>query len=110
MPDFVPPGALPADRTDIKPWLLEGLATRADLESRTVGAVRDLDGLTAVEVAVPGADLINGCIGVRQTLEPLITDLHDQLNQLYLDVHAGIASIRQADADNAACLGQVGGR
>lgn len=110
MPDYVPPGAPPAGVMAVDPDLLDLFALRVDAESRRVGAVSVRDPFATVESSVPGADLINGCIGVSQTVEPLVKDLYDSLSQLYLDIRAGIAGIRQAEADNAARLGQAGGR
>lgn len=112
MPDFVPPGAPPAETLNVNSDLLEEFArsVELELESSTVGKIDLQDDFTTVEAAVPGAELINGCIGISQTVEPLVTDLYDSLNQLYLDIHAGISVIKQQDADNAAQLGRTGGR
>ena len=110
MPDHIPPGA-PAEGTlNVSFELLNEFANRASDESMTIGKVQELSGIATVEGAVPGAQLINGCIGFRQTVEPLIGDLYDALGQLYLDIQGGLATIRQADETNAADIGQVGGR
>lgn len=110
MPDHVPPGA-PADGAlDVDFELLNDFADSATDESMIVGQVRELSGIATVEGAVPGAQLINGCIGVRQTLEPLIDGLYDELSQLYLDIHGGLATIRQADEANAVGIRQASGR
>lgn len=110
MPDFVPPGAPAAGTLDITPDRLEQFAAAADAQSSAVGDVRNLTGLETAESSVPGAQLINGCIGFRQTVEPLIGELIDELSQLYLDVHAGLATVGEADVASAADIGRAGGR
>lgn len=109
MPDHIPPGAPAAGSTDLIRPLLEMFADTVEYESRAIGALADLDGLATVEASVPGAQLINGCIGFRQTVESLIQQLSDELAQLYLDIHGGIATIEEADVANAAALGQACG-
>nr|WP_129591166.1 hypothetical protein [Dietzia sp. oral taxon 368] len=80
-----------------------------EFESRGIGALADLDGVATVEASVPGAQLINGCIGFRQTVEPLIRQISDELSQLYPDIHGGIATVEEADAANAAAIGEACG-
>ena len=110
MPDHVPPGA-PADiGLTVDPELLTDFADTASTESISIGKLRDLPYVATAEGAVPGAQLISGCIGIRQTLEPLIDGLYDDLSQLYLDIHAGLATITEADEANAAALGEAGCR
>lgn len=104
MPDHFPPGAPAAGSTDLNRALLEGFATTVDFESRAIGHLSDLGGLSTVEASVPGAQLINGCIGFRQTVEPLIHEISDELSQLYLDIHGGLATVEEADAANAAAI------
>lgn len=110
MPDFIPPGAPAAGTLDVIPERLEKFATSADAESRDIGKFAELSGLVTVEAAVSGAQLINGCIGFRQTVEPLIGEIDDELSQLYLDIHAGLATVIEADADGAISIGEAGGR
>lgn len=109
MPDHIPPGAPAAGSTDIVPDLLVTFADTVEFESRAIGALSDLEGVTTVEAAVPGAQLINGCIGFRQTVVPLIQQISDELSQLYLDIHGGIATVEEADAANAAAVGEACG-
>lgn len=109
MPDHIPPGAPAAGTTSLSRPLLEKFADTVEFESRAIGGLADLGGVATVEASVPGGRLINGCIGFRQTVEPLIRQLSDELGQLYLDVHGGIATIEEADAANAAALGGVCG-
>lgn len=107
-PDYVPPGA-PADiGTNVDPELLTDFADRVTRESWAVGGVRRLSGIAMVEDAVPGATLISGCTAFRQTTEDLVGDLYDELSQLYLNIHGGLSTIKQADEGNAANIGQAG--
>ena len=109
MPDHIPPGAPASGTTDLDGPLLETFADTVEFESRAVGALGDLAGLATAEAAVPGAQLINGCIGFRQTVEPLILQISDELSQLYLDIHSGLATLVEADVANAAALGKACG-
>lgn len=109
MPDYIPPGAPAAGTTNLIRPLLEEFADTVEFESRAIGGLSDLGGLATVEASVPGGQLINGCIGFRQTVEPLIQQLSDELGQLYLDIHGGIATIGEADVANAAVIGEVCG-
>lgn len=106
----IPPGA-PADiGLDVDPELMADFADNATTESINIGELKELPYVSTVEGAVPGAQLINGCIGVRQTLEPLIDGLYEELGQLYLDIHGGLTTIIEADETNAAALGEAGCR
>lgn len=110
MPDYVPPGAPAAGTTCITPSLLDELARLADTQASTVGGTRVLTGLHRAEEAVPGAQLINGCIGFRQTVESLIVDLFDELTQLSQKVRSGMTTLSAADAANASAICQVNDR
>lgn len=110
MPDFVPPGAPAGIGVAVDPELMTEFAETATTESISIGELRELPYLATVEAAVPGAQLINGCIGVRHTLEPLIDGLYDDLSQLYLDIHSGLSTIFNADEGNAAAIGEAGCR
>ena len=109
MPDHIPPGAPAAGSTDIVPGLLVTFADTVEFESRAIGALSDLDGVATVEASVPGAQLINGCIGFRQTVEPFIQQISDELSQPYLDIHGGVTTVEEADAVNAAAIGEACG-
>ena len=98
-----------AGSTDTVPGLLVTFPDAVEFESRGIGALADLDGVATVEASVPGAQLINGCIGFRQTVEPLIRQISDELSQLYPDIHGGIATVEEADAANAAAIGEACG-
>lgn len=109
MPGHIPPGAPAAGSTDIVPDLLVTFANTVEFKSRAIGALSDLEGVATVEASVPDAQLINGCIGFRQTVVPLIQQISDELSQLYLDIHGGIATVEEADAANAAAIGEACG-
>lgn len=104
MPDYVPPGAPAAGTTCITLPLLEELARLADTQAMTAGNTAVLTGLDRAEAAVPGAQLINGCIGFRQTVEPLIGGLFDELTQLSQKVRSGMTTISDVDAANASAI------
>lgn len=100
-PGYVPPGAPAAGTTCIIPRLLDDLASMADSQAMTVGGTGVLSGLVTAEAAVPGAQLINGLIGFRQTAEPLIGELVDELTMLSQKVRSGATTISDQDAANA---------
>ena len=107
MADHIPPGA-PADiGLNVDPELLTDFADKATRESFAVGDVQRMSGITSAENSVPGAALISGCIAFRQTTEKLVGNLYDDLSQLYLDIHAGLSTIRNEDANNAADIGNA---
>ena len=108
MADHIPPVAPVDIGLNVDPELLADFADKATRESLAVGDVLRMSGITTAENAVPGATLISGCIAFRQTTEKLAGNLYDELSQLYLDIHGGLSTIEQAEADNAATIGQAG--
>lgn len=109
-PDYVPPGAPAAGTTCIIPRLLDDLASMADTQAMTVGGTGSLTGLATAQLAVPRAQLINGLIGFRQTAEPLIGELFDELTMLSQKVRSGALTISDQDATNASEFCTVNGR
>ena len=110
MPDYVPPGAPAAGTTCITPALLDEFARTADSQASTVGGTRALTGLGTAEEAVPGAQLVNGLIGFRQTAEPQIGELYDDLTALAQKVRTGGMTISDQDAANASAICTVNDR
>lgn len=110
MPEYVPPGAPAAGTMCIRLPLLDELARMADSQAATVAGAGSLTGLATAEAAVPGAQLINGLIGFRQTAEPELNSLYDELSALSQKVRSGMTTISDQDAANASAVCQVNDR
>lgn len=89
---------------------MNDFADKVSRESFSVGDVRRMLGLEKAAEAVPGAKLISGCIALRQSAESFVEELYDELSQLHLDIHRGLATIGQAEESNAASIDQYGCR
>lgn len=110
MPDdyrWIPPGAHADVGLKVDAELMSDFADKAIRESYAVGDVMGMQGIADAEGAVPGAALVSGCIALRQTADSLASELYDGLNQLYLSIHSGLATIDEADRENAAGIGQA---